>query len=231
MKSGHDLNRISDEGYLIIPLSMSRMAAGHGQDPEWCYEVLQYFAAKLDTYSNDVVFLYTDGLYYNSETVSFEQRKKLSQQTLNHVTALRNLITKKREFMPGAVHYLPFDYVVMNSSKFTQQLQLLRDREAHDATFREALASDLSDREYTEANRNFLLEEIVVSHLLRQHMVELPRTLVRRDIWRLLVYAGPAIAGDVYQVQHRVLSQTDKINPFALAHYDFERKYIIDLTS
>ena len=98
MKTGFDINRIQDDGYLILPLSMSRLATG--QSPEFCYEVLGAFLEKLETFSSDVVLLYTNGLYFNSEEVSFENRKKTTQQALNHIQALRKLIEKKKEFIP-----------------------------------------------------------------------------------------------------------------------------------
>ena len=77
MKTGHDISRLDGDGYLVLPLSMSRLADGHGQDPTWCYEVIDYFISKFTTLSNDVVFLYTYGLYFNTDEVAFEKRKKI----------------------------------------------------------------------------------------------------------------------------------------------------------
>ena len=224
MKSGFDINKLTGDGYLILPLSMSRLAHGHGQDPEQCYEIFEHFTPKLETYSNDVVLLYTYGLYFNTDAVAFEERKKLNQQVLNHSGALRNLIEKKKQFMPAAFHFMSFDYVVLNSPQFRDFFDLLKKAEKDDADFRAELEKDMMGREYNEANLNFLLEEIAVAHILRQHLVDLPRTLVRRDIWRLLVYPGPQINGDLYQWKKKILPQKDDINPYSGGQYDFDQK-------
>ena len=94
MKSGFDINKIQGDGYLILPLSMSRLATG--QSPEFCYSLLEEFVKKLETFSSDVVLLYTNGLYFNSEEVSFENRKKTTQQALNHIYVFRNLIESRK---------------------------------------------------------------------------------------------------------------------------------------
>jgi hypothetical protein len=224
MKSGFDINKLTGDGYLILSLSMSRLAHGHGQDPEQIYETLEFFTEKLETLSNDVVFLYTYGLYFNTDAVAFEERKKLNQQILNHSRALRNLIGKKKKFIPAAFHYMSFDYVVLNSPYFGDFFDLLKKAEKEDATFREKIAKDMVGRDYNEANVNFILEEIAVAHILRQHLVDLPRTLVRRDIWRLIAYPGPCINGERYQWQHKILPQKDTINPYAGGQYNLKEK-------
>lgn len=231
MKSGFDINRIENDGYLIMPLSMSRLAAG--QSPEECYEVFKYFLSKLEAYSNDVVLLYTNGLYMNAGDASFELRKKLNLQTLNHAVALRSLIQKKKEFIPNAFHFLPIDYVILNSPYFSEYQSKLKKLEETDEKFRAVLTKDAAGREYNEANVHFLLEEIVVAHLLRQRSVELPRTLVRNDIWRLIVYPGGYLEADAYQWKQKVLPQNDVINPYGGAQYDFSEKklFIFDKES
>jgi len=225
MKSGFDIHKIPDDGYLILPLSMSRLAKG--QTPEVLYEILGKFLQKIETFSNDVVFLYTNGLYFNSEEISFETRKKTNQQILNHVSELRKLIESRKEFIPNAVHYLPIDYVIINSPHFKTCFDLLKKFESEDMGFQEALKADAHGREYTEANTNFLLEEIAVAHILRQKMVELPRTLVRNDIWRLVAYPGAPLQSDIYQWQKKVLPQKEENNPYAGAQYDLDESKLV----
>ena len=224
MKTGFDISRIQDDGYLVLPLSMSRLSKG--QTPEYCYQVLKRFLDKLETFSNDVVILYTNGLYFNSNDVSFENRKKTNQQLLNHASALRRLIEKRKELIPGAIHYLPIDYIILNSPFFKTFFDTLKKLEAKDAAFHAALIKDIKDGLDTEANINFLLEEIVVAHILRQRLVELPRTLVKNDIWRLIAYPGQPLCSDVYQWKNKLLPQKDSINPFAGSQYNLESKQL-----
>jgi hypothetical protein len=225
MKSGFDINTIKGDGYLILPLSMSRL--GTGQTPEFYYEVLEDFLKKLETFSNDVVLLYTNGLYFNSEEVSFENRKKTTQQALQHIYRFRSIVEKGRKFIPGAIHYLPIDYVIFNSPYFSEFLALLKKREQEDEVFRNLLVQDSKDKQYSEANINFLLEEIAVAHILRQKLVELPRTLVKSDTWRLIAYPGASLASDIYQWNNNVLPKKDTDNPFAGAQYNLTSKQVI----
>lgn len=225
MKSGFDISRIEGDGYLILPLSMSRLATG--QSPEFCYEVIENFAKKLETFGNDIILLYTNGLYFNSEEVSFENRKKTTQQALNHIYAMRNLVEKKKQFIPGAIHYLPIDFVIFNSEVFKDCVEKLKKLEEEDEKFREMLVANSRDRQYTEANMNFLIEEIVVAHILRQKLVELPRTLVKTDSWRLLAYPGVPLSSDIYQWQKGILPKKEDINPYSGAQYNLETKQLI----
>jgi len=225
MKSGFDISRIDNDGYLILPLSMSRLSTG--QSPELCYNAAEIFLNKLSTFSNDLVLLYTNGLYFNSEEVSFENRRKTTQQALSHAYAFRNLVDDGRKFIPGAIHYLPIDFVILNSSYFKTFFDKLKGLESKDENFRRALISDSKDRKYTEANVNFLLEEIVVAHILRQKLIELPRTLVKTDTWRLIAYPGKPLTSDIYQWKRKALPQKDTGNPYSGAQYDLEKRQLI----
>jgi hypothetical protein len=222
MRTGFDINKIQGDGYLIIPLSMSRLASG--QNPAWCYEVLRMMREKLETFSNDVVFLYTNGLYFNSMDISFENRKRTNQQVINHNAELRNLIEKGKDFIPGAVHYLPIDYIILNTPVFREFFQKLKQREQDDGIFQKMIKKDMGEREYNEANINFLLEEITVAHIIRERLVDLPRTLVKTDAWRLIGYAGKYLYADAYQSQQKILPQIENSNPFAGGQYDFDQK-------
>lgn len=228
MKSGFDIGKLKGDGYLILPLSMSRLAHGHGQDPSAIYETLEHFFPKLETLSNDVVLLYTYGLYFNTDETAFEARKKLNQQVLNHCAEMKNLIAKKKKFIPSAFHFLSFDYVILNSPYFGEFFDLLKNAERNNADFRAALQKDMGNREYNEANVNFLLEEIAVAHIVRQHLVSLPRTLVSKDIWRLVAYPGHPLNGDVFQCVHSILPAKDHINPYACGQYDVEKRIFVD---
>lgn len=222
MRSGYDINRIEGDGYLVLPLSMSRLATS--QNPAWCYEMLGFFRSKLETYSSDVILLYTNGLYFNSMEVSYENRKKTNQQVINHNAELRKLIERKKEFIPGAIHYLPVDYVILNAPTFHEFFGILKKLETEDEVFRSLLVKDSNGREYNEANANFLLEEIAIAHILREKLVPLPRTLVKNDQWRLIAYPGIFLYSDAYQWQKRILPQTESSNPYSGAQYDCDQQ-------
>ena len=62
-----DINKLPKDGYFIIPISMSNIFST--QTPEKCYKLLDFFTAKLDKIGCDIVFIYTNGLYYNSNKI------------------------------------------------------------------------------------------------------------------------------------------------------------------
>jgi len=113
-KHNFDVTRICGDGYLVLPLSMSRLSSG--QSPEKVYEILQCFIQKLSTFATDVVFLYTSGLYLSSAAASFELRQKINNQMMTHSIRLKGLIKKRKEFVPGAFHYLPSEYFLVNAT-------------------------------------------------------------------------------------------------------------------
>ncbi len=226
MLSGFDIHKIQWDGYLILPLSMNRLAKW--QTPEFCYEILERFIWKLETYSNDVIFLYTNGLYFNSEEISFENRKKTTQQSLNHIYALRNLIEKRKDFIPNAIHYLPIDYIIFNSPYFKDFFDKLKFAEQTDDAFKKTLLQDIKNgQKYTEANINFLMEEIVVNHIIREGFIDLPQTLVRNNTWRLIAYPWKPLQSDIYQWIHSILPKWKDRNPFKSAHYNLSTNHII----
>ena len=108
---------------------------------------------------------------------------------MNHIYALRNLIEKRKDFIPNAIHYLPIDYIIFNSPYFKDFFDKLKFAEQTDDAFKKTLLQDIKNgQKYTEANINFLMEEIVVNHIIREGFIDLPQTLVRNNTWRLIAY-------------------------------------------
>lgn len=170
----------------IFPLSMSRLA--HGQSPEECYEMIKYFESKVSEVGIDLIALYTNGLYYNAIEPALEVRKRTNGQMIAHRNSLYKLLIKEKKFVPQAVHFLPWDYTILDTARFDEFLQILKKVNETDPEFHELLLQGLVQREENEANISFLIEEIVVTHLIREQMISFPKTLVKKDTFRLVVY-------------------------------------------
>ena len=203
-----DINKLPHDGYLVFPLSMSRL--NEGQSAEECYKVLEEFEKKITKIGLDVVFLYTNGLYFNNNESALDVRKRTLGQMLSHRNALIKIILKKRKYVPQAMHFLPWDYVILNSPEYQEFFQKLCDLKEKDAKFGGLLKQGLKGRVDNEANINFVVEEIVVTHLIRQKMIEFPKTLVKNDNFRLIVYPGEYLAVDLYQWKKKILSQKEE---------------------
>lgn len=224
-KTGFDINKIKGSGTLILPISMSRIAGG--QAPEDCYEMLASFEDKLESFNNDAILMYTNGLYFNTEDIAFEKRVKTNAQVLAHVTKMNSLIQKGRKFIPKAIHYMPIDYIILNSPRYQEMFNVLRKTEKEDVVFKKLIEVDLNGRDYTEANVNFFLEEIVVAHLITEQFTDLPVTLARPDEWRLVCYPGTTILSQVYVFQQNLLEKNRScINEYRGCMYNFKDKIL-----
>lgn len=226
----HDINKLPTDGYLVLPLSMSRLGKDKGQSPEECYEVIQYFENKVSQVGIDFLFIYTNGLYYNNDEPALSVRKKTNQAMIDHRNALLKLMIKGKKYIPQAAHFIPWDYIILNSPQFSEYYQKLVQLKEDDNKFKNFLEKGLDGRENTEANINFLIEEIVVTHLIRQRLIEFPKTLVKNDKFRLVVYPGTYLQADLYQWQKKVLPQSETAssnnNPYYASQYDFSKKII-----
>jgi hypothetical protein len=169
--------------------------------------------------------LYTNGLYFNADEVAFEKRLKSNSQIIKHSVQLRKMIEASKKFIPSAFHFIPIDYIILNSPKYLELFSFLKKKEAEDDEFKKHIKHDIYGREYTEANINFILEELVVGHLLREHLVELPRTLVKNDDWRLISYPGNFMHSEVYCYQKNYLEKNKKTeNLYRNVAFDFTSK-------
>lgn len=218
-----DLNKLPTDGYVVFPLSMSRL--GNAQSADECYRWLEFFEKKIEVFGLDAVFLYTNGLYFNSNENASAIRKKTNGQMISHSNAIRKLIVKSRKFMPQAIHYVPTDYVILNSPEFENYSLKLKRLLKEDKDFYNLLVQDSKDNKKDEASINFLIEEIVIAHLIRQKQIEFPKTLVKKDNFRLIAYPGPPLKSEVYVWKKKILPQSKDFRFYA-SHYDIEREVI-----
>lgn len=224
----HDINRLPEDGYLVLPLSMSRLATS--QSPEACYRIFEQFESKISVMGLDVALIYTNGLYFNTDEAALPLRTRSIEQMTSHKNAVLNLIHKNKRYIPGAFHFLPWDYVVLAGKNFSAHLNTLKAFYQRSPAMQSAVRADLGSRAVTEANINFVLEEVCASHLIRTHLVELPKTLVRADNWRLLIYPGPPIAADICQYQNGILPSAMQDSPYAACHYDASASKLYDFS-
>jgi hypothetical protein len=224
-----DINKLPTDGYVIFPLSMSRL---HGdQSPKKCINYISTLDTKIHIPGNDIVFLYTNGLYFNTKESAYTVRSKTNQLMIEHRNALKKLILKKVQsdrYIAGAFHFLPFDYIILNSDEYQRYFDILVQCAKDDKDLKTLLKNSLKNREYFAGNVNFMLEEIVVGHILREHLVELPKTLVKNDTFRLITYPGPIFKPEVYVWQDKLLPQKDKkkLGRYYNSYYDPKKKVL-----
>lgn len=228
-----DINRIPGNGFLVFPLSMSRLFLG--QDPKNLYDFLCFFENKIEEKTVDVIFLYTNGLYFNNNEVSSVLRKKSNAQMLTHKQELSNLIKKGKKFSPKSIHFVPWDYILLQSEKYLDTQSFVMKLVESDSFFKKLL--DLE----TKVNLNdslesysFIIEETIVTYLIRNKLVPLPYTLSNSDGWRLIFYQGRSLFPDVYLHQKKLLPQNKMIKDdwfntlVSASMYNMKRKILVD---
>jgi len=221
-----DINRLPDDGYIVFPLSMSLLNTR--QSPEQCMKFLSVLDKKLNLPTNDVVFLYTNGLYFNSDEKAGQLRKRTNSQMLSHKGHLKRLILKKKTYFPSAFHFLPFDYVILNSDSFENFFNLLKQAYKKDKKFKDLVFEGLGNRTKNEENVNFILEEIAVAHIIREQLVEFPKSLVKKDAYRLVMYPGRVLRAEAYMWKHKILPRGNpkRLGRYFNATYDPEQRVI-----
>jgi len=226
-----DINKLPTDGYLIFPLSMSRLQ--HGQSPKECIHHLEMLDKKVNIPGIDVIFLYTNGLYFNTKNQSFSMRKKTNSQMLAHRNSLKKLIINRKKipkYIPSAFHFLPFDYIMLNSDEYQKHFEILLKEFKKNNGFKKAIHKSLKGRAKNEANTNFIFEEVVISHLIRQNMIEFPKTLVKKDTFRLIIYPDHYLEADVYVWKNKLLplNKSKKQNKYSRCIYNPNTKELYD---
>lgn len=228
-KHNYNISSVPKDGYLIFPLSMSRLS--NSLSGREIYSFLKYFESKIKHISIDCVFLYTNDLYLNSDDKAVDVRKKSLNQMLGHKNEFMNILLKDRKYVPQAFHFLPWDYGILNARGFQEAKAVLDGASKNNKGFQESLTLDLKNqgREHTETNIGFLIEEIVVSLLLTQKEIPLPHTLTPENGWRLICYPGDPINSLIYTYKNHLLSHPSPKNDlFARSFYNIDKKVLID---
>lgn len=229
-----DINRIPGNGLLVFPLSMSRLFLG--QDPKTLYDFLCHFEKKFEEMTVDVVFIYTNGLYFNTRCVSSTLRKKTNAQMLTHKSELSNLIKKGKKFPPKSIHYIPWDYLILQADNYLSIHSSISKLLESDLFFKTLINLETrTSLDESPENRAFIIEETIVTHLIRNKLVTLPTTLSDPNGWRLIIYNGRCLIPDVYLYQTNSLPQ-NKPNESegwftqltASAMYNMKRNILVD---
>ena len=226
----YDLKRLPGNGFLIFPLSMSRLACG--QDPSSVYEWLEFFKGKITEQSIDVIILYTNTLYFNSEEKAYILREKTNNQMMTHKRELSKLINHSKEFSPKAIHFIPWDSLILSVNNYVDFFALLQKKSKEDLLFKIALEYDMKTRPGPKAaNYHFLFEDLLVTYFIRQKIAPLPYTLTHPDGWRLIVYPGNFITSDIYMNKQELLPINHallKKEPYSTCLYDIENYQLMD---
>jgi hypothetical protein len=227
-----DLNRIPENGQIVLMLSMSRLFMG--QNAKKIYEAILHFWSKATELSIDFYCIYTNGLYFNSSQSGLDIRRRTTNQMLQHVRELRSLILEDKKIPLKAVNFLVWDSLILSESSFLETQSSIYQLYDDDVNFR-ALVDMASKYEFGERQVRFVLEETVVTYLLRESLIPLPVLFSNTQAWRLLVYMGGPLLSDIYLSQFSKFRAKKEVPTWfhkACRHgmYDAEKRIFVDYT-
>lgn len=229
----YDVNRFNHHGQFVLPISQSKITTS--QKPKKIMEYLDSIGRnKVADVKIDVYIVYTNGLYQNSSDNTMESRLKNIAQVSNHAQELKKLISKTHGHIPGAYHFISWDYFIINSPLYSKFFSTLHKLLKTNREFQKTISTDLFNinKKINLSNTNFILEELTVNHLLRQKFIKLPTLLSKEDTsWRLIIYPGNPLLSDVFLNQENLLPENNKPeaeNTFANSLYNCELEKMFD---
>lgn len=226
MHKFYDLKRVPENGRLILPISMAAMATY--QRPIDIYNFLVRFGReKVKRICLDVVLIYTNGLYFNSDEISLKIRKKTCNKMMTHIKEFRRIIAREQELVDAAIHIVPWDFTIIHSMSFVKDLSKLEAIARIYEPLQEAIRKDLKSRPLNEATIRFVLEESIISHYIREQKIPFPKTLVDKDAWNLIMYPGPFSSTELFLYQ-RGLLLPKSTQPYATSVYNLKEQVLYD---
>ncbi len=220
-------------GVLLFPISMSRIE--NAQSAKQCFEYVHIFDDKISAPKVGAHFVYSEGLYMNFEEKAYETKNKFAQRMVNHKSGLQKLVEKNfRDYqIPHAFSFDAWFQMYLSHPDYMSVFSQARALYEKDSLFQEYVArdSEAMQREVSQQQINFLIEEHVFSYLALNRQLKIRNEYVGgNEEWILLVYPGKPLISEIYFFQQDILNiNTDK-NPYK-GHYDLIEKKFYDFTS
>ena len=210
----HHLKTIPDNGILILPLAPTKL--DDQLSPIRIYSFLRDFGKRQapERKAIDVVLLYGKGSHFNSPLQMQDLSSRPPCKALQHAAELKNLVLSQGEFNPRAIHFASWDFMILSSLNFSKLYTRLERHLHADDVFQRLIAMDIRERGLTSDATQTILQELVVSHSIRQKFTNLPQSLSKGDsAWRLIVYPGNGLRSDFYISKKRLLPLNSAITP------------------
>lgn len=233
-----DINKLPKEyGILVFPISLARTGDKNGQSPLECFEYVKHFSpSKVSAPKIGLNMVYGDFLYLNSKDEATVLKHRFTKNVLSHKNAFQKIITKEQDrfqiqhaFSYEVWNQLYLDY----DGDFNDELLRLKDYYLKSEELQKCIKDDVEycNRELTEEQLNFFLEEHLLFYLISKGKVRLPNEYIQgREKWILWCYPGRPLKGEIYLYQKNYLNIDNPQNPYQNSRYDLESKKLIDFT-
>lgn len=231
-----DINKLPKGfGILVFPISIARADNRTGQGPEQCMEYVRHFSpSKIAETKVGLNMIYGDFLYLHSKEEAGTLKQKFMNIVLNHKNAFQKIL--KKAWNDLQIQHA-FSYEVWNQlylsydGDFDADFRKFKKQYLEDKIFQKYVQEDADhfNRELTEEQLNFFLEEHFMFYLLSKKCVQLPNEYVLgREEWVLWCYPGVPLKGQIYVYQTNPLSLEAPGNTYQNSFYDLESKKLVD---
>ena len=228
-------------GLLVIPVSMARIGSESKLGARAIIEFLQDFKSKLQTYTTDVMILYTSELYLMISDDPSRDQDLFDEQISEHKRTLEKLVSanmrdESRRFIPNAFSFNTWSQIKSTSPNYRNIITQLRSWLKSDNQFKELLEYDLesSGRDVNQKNMDFILEEIAVTYLIQSYDVTLNLGITERNrnthTFRLICYPGELYLSFTYAMKklpNKITGKTEEIR-FSRSYYNWEDKLLVN---
>jgi hypothetical protein len=231
-----DINTFPKEwGLILFPISMSRIT--NSQNAQSCIDHLLDLNKKIIEPKVGVTFIYGDYLYFHSQEPASSLKTKFQELIIDHKNAILNLLLGKyrHDFqITPAFTFATWNQLYLWTDNFKSYFDRLQKFAETDEKLKQYLKEDAEhlNRELTEDQKNFFLEESLVAFLAVKGKMKIYNEYVHgREEWILWCYPGNPPKTQIYLFQKNFFNMFNKGNTYEnIVQYDLESKKLIDFT-
>lgn len=230
------INQFSDIKYFpaqpgIVMMGISMAHINRRQSPKKCYEDIDLLAEKITKSEVGLNVIYCDGLYGNSQQPASELKAKYQKLMAEHKVSYVKRMQRIKKYIPRAVSFYTWSQFVLECPEYNLYMTELKNIYSHDAKFRKYVKEDIAraGKLYCENNIQFILDDILMSHLATKGEVRLQNDFVGdREVWILDVYPGKPHKSHIYLSQLNPFKLDNPKNIYQDSWYDLEEKKLYD---
>jgi len=224
-----------EKGILLFPLSMSMLR--YRQNAENCIKDLyNFYPSKMSKPLIGVNYLYSDFLYLYDDKPAPELKHSFMNQVIEHKNAVQKIVKKNQiDFqIENSFSFLVWNQLYVGTNDFNKLFDKIKKVYQEDDLLKRYVLEDCKvyDRELSENQINFFLEEALLFHLIQKGKVKLPNEYIENNQkYVLICYPGRPLKTIVYIAQQNFFNLIWEENPYQDSFYDLQDRKLIKYSS
>lgn len=226
----YDINKFPKESGLFI-FFISMPLTNNTQHPKKLSESDQELIKKLQASNTGVQVIYTDNLYLYSDERAAELKNKHQKIVEIHKQGWLNILKKDIFMIPKAFTFLTWNQLLLDCYDFSKYISEFHRIYEKDKQLQKYIREDIerTGREVNVNSINYLLEEILVDHLVIKGIIPMRNEYVHNKYkWLLNCYPGKPHSSLVYLHQQNFFGLHHTENIYEDCWYDLAAKKLYD---